>query len=224
MKAEVKSMKKVEIKKPDHEAFLPGEVGAVLELTVRKKDGTIREHRVMKSKSFVRQFFDLLLVQMQLVTEVAPMAVKDITGTTRYLAFSGELFGCNALIGDDTFGIVAGTGTTSPTINDYSLETKIAEGTGAGQLQHGNVAYGLPTASGSISHFTITRDLSNGSGAEITVNELGLYVKAREAQFHVYRREALLQIFMTIRDVISGGIAVPNGDTLTVNYRLQATV
>jgi hypothetical protein len=29
---------------------------------------------------------------------------------------------------------------------------------------------------------------------------------------------------MTIRDVIAGGIDVLNGETLTVNYRQQATV
>jgi len=28
---------------------------------------------------------------------------------------------------------------------------------------------------------------------------------------------------MVIRDMIPGGIAVPNGQTLTVNYRIQVT-
>ena len=30
--------------------------------------------------------------------------------------------------------------------------------------------------------------------------------------------------FLIIRDVISGGIDVPNGQTLTVNYREQAAI
>ena len=29
---------------------------------------------------------------------------------------------------------------------------------------------------------------------------------------------------MTIRDVIGGGIAVPNGQTLTINYRFQGVI
>ena len=42
MDAKVKTTKEVEIKKPDCELFLPGEVGAVLELTVKRKDGSVR--------------------------------------------------------------------------------------------------------------------------------------------------------------------------------------
>ena len=45
---------------PDLELFEPGELGAVLGWTVRKADGSIREQREVKSRSFVRQFLELL--------------------------------------------------------------------------------------------------------------------------------------------------------------------
>jgi len=224
MDAKVKATKKVEIEKPDCELFLPGEVGAVLELTVKRKDGSVREHRVLKSKSYVRQFLELLLVQMNMVSEVHPMSIRDTGNNVREVAFSSYTFGCNAPIGDDIYGLVVGSGITAPTIDDHALETQIAHGTGAGQIQYGDVAFGLPTATGSVSHFTLTRDFSNASGNTITVNEIALYVRAMGSQPGNYYSRDSIWVFMTIRDVIAGGIDVLNGETLTVNYRQQATV
>jgi len=224
MDAKVKTAKKVEIKKPDCELFLSGEVGAVLELTVKRQDGSIREHRVLKSKSYVRQFLELLLVQMNMVSEAHPMPIRDTGNNIREVAFSSFTFGCNAPIGNPVYGLVVGTATTAPTIDDHALWAQIAHGTGAGHIQYGDVAFGLPTATGTESHFTVTRDFSNASGATITVNEIALYVRALGSQpGNTYDRDSIW-VFMTIRDVIAGGIDVLNGETLTVNYRQQATV
>jgi hypothetical protein len=48
------------------------------------------------------------------------------------------------------------------------------------------------------------------------VNEIGLYAKGFIYNTTYY--------FMTLRDVIGGGIAVPNGQTLTLNFRIQASI
>lgn len=227
MDAKIRSAREVKKLKPDHIVCEPGEMGAVLELIVKKPDGTIRERRVMKSKSFVRQFLDLLMVQMGMVNEVAYSEIRDTGNTLRPIAFSSVNFAADAPANDDSYGIVVGTGSTAPTIDDYALETQIVDGVGAGQLQHGAVTYGLPTASATISHFTITRDLSNASGGAITVNEIALYVKGQQAWLCSYNDRdynyTMIYYFMTIRDVVTGGISIPNGDTLTVNYRIQAT-
>lgn len=225
--AKIKSTRRVEKLEPDHIVFEPGEIGAVLELTVKKKDGTIREHRVMKSKSFVRQFLDLLMMQAAMANEMSYHQIRDTSNTLRAIAFSGLTFATNAAANDDGFGIMVGTGTTAPTINDYALETLINDGVGAGELQYGGVTYGLPTSSATESHFTITRDFSNASGGDITVQEIGLYVQAQYAWICDYNDRvtgATNPVFITIRDVVGGaGITIPNGETLTVNYRLQAT-
>jgi len=228
MDAKLKSQRQVKKLAPDHGISKPGELGAVLELIVKRSDGTIRERRELKSESFVRQFLDLLMVQMGMVNELAYAEVRDTSNTLRAIAFSSYTFATDALANDDDYGIVVGTGNTAPSISDYHLETQIADGVGGGQLQHGAVAYGMPTASATVSHFTITRDLANASGAPITVNEIGLYVRALSVQPGEYSdrhnsSNYFYYPFMTIRDVIAGGIVVPNGDTLTVNYRLQAT-
>ena len=224
--AKVDSSQRVKKLEPDHIVFQPGEMGAVLELTVRKKDGTIREQRVRKAESFVRQFLDLLMMQAAMTNEMSWHEIRDVGNILRAIAFSGLTFATNGAANDDTYGVMVGTGNTAPTITDYALETKIDDGVAAGEMQYGGVTYGLPTASATESHFTITRDFSNASGGDITVEEIGIYVKAMAAwiiQSNDRTSGAPDLIFMTIRDVVGGGITIPNGETLTVNYRLQAT-
>ncbi|MBA7677148.1 hypothetical protein ES703_85397 [subsurface metagenome] len=194
--------------------LVPGEMGAVLELTVKDKDGRVTDHRLMRSKSFVRQFLELLWIQAYQVPELICMDVRDTSNVVQDICESGYTFAANAGDTDDTFGPIVGTGTTAPTIDGYAIETKIAHGVGAEDLQYGTVTWGAPTSDATTSQFTITRDFANASGGAITVNEVALYVKAWDDGHY----------FMIIRDKITGGIAVPNGQTLTVNYREQAVV
>jgi len=212
LKPELKIIGKEEIP----HLLVPGEVGAVLELTVKDKNGKITEHRVMPSKSFVRQFLELLWIQAYQVSELVCEDIRTTGNIVEGIPESGILFNSNALVNDDVYGIIVGSGTTAPTISDYALETAIAHGAGAGQLQYSAVTFGAPASDATTSQFTITRDFANASGGAITVNEIGLYVKAYRYNIDYY--------FLTIRDVIGGGISVPNGQTLTVNYRPQAVV
>ncbi len=197
----------------------PGEVGAVLELTVKDKDGKITEHRVMKSKSFVRQFLELLWIQAGQINENLLYELRDTSNVLENVAAIVRILAANALAGDATFGIVVGTGAVAPTINDYALGTLIPHGIGVGppvQLQYSAVVFAVPVSDATTSQFTITRDFANGSGVAAIVNEIGLYVKGYRYDTNYY--------FLAIRDVIAGGISVPNGQTLTVNYRIQAVV
>jgi hypothetical protein len=211
---------------PDHLVFAPGELGAILDWTVTDKDGKIREHRTIKSKSYVRQFFDLLMVQMNSTSELVPATIRDTGNIERDICVSAFNFACNAVANTDSYGIQVGTGNTAPTISDYKLQTQIAHGSGAGQLQYGGVAFGLPASDAIQSHFTITRDFSNLSGTPITVYEIGLVVKGDIPEpWQASKASIAAQYnFLTIRDVIAAGINVLNGETLTVNYRQVANV
>ncbi|MBA7478564.1 hypothetical protein ES707_13991 [subsurface metagenome] len=216
LKLELKVIKKEEIP----HLLVPGEMGAVLELTVKDKNGKVTDHRVMRSKSFVRQFLELLWIEFNKVSKYTPLMMQDTGGLGRNIYENLINFTCDAGIGIVTNGIIVGTGTTAPTIDDYAIETLIdhdaAPPTG-GRLQYGGVAFGAPASDATTSQFTITRDFANNSGGAITVNEIGLYVKGLDTDVQT-------RYFMTIRDVIGGGIAVPDGQTLTVNYREQAVV
>jgi hypothetical protein len=121
----------------------------------------------------------------------------------------------DALADDFTYGVVVGTGVGAPTINDYQLGTIISHGSGAGELQYSAVTWGAPASDATTSQMTITRNFANASGGDITVNEIGLYMKSYDGAN---------RYFCVIRDKIDGGITVPDGQTLTINYRLQATI
>lgn len=60
-----------------------GELGAVLEWAVTRPDGKVIEHVVKRSESFVRQFLDLLYIQMAFVPQSAPYAIRDTGNTLR---------------------------------------------------------------------------------------------------------------------------------------------
>jgi len=170
----------------------------------------------MRSKSFVRQFLELLWIQTYQIPKVAPYNMRDTANVLQDVCESAYTFDASAAIADITHGIIVGTGTTAPTIDDYAIETLIDHGTDPGELQYGAVAFGAPASDATTSQFTITRDFANASGGAITVNEIALYAKGYKYGTSYY--------FMVIRDVIAGGIAVPDGQTLTVNYREQAVV
>lgn len=217
MDNELKVKPKARIIKERTPYLVAGEVGAILELTVRDKTGRITDHREMKSKSFVRQFLELLYIQMYQISEVTRYNVRDITNTLQAWNNIKTIFDVTAAANVVSQGIIVGTGTTPPTIDDYVIETIIAHGVGAGQLQYGVVSFGAPTSDATTSQFEITRNFANASGGDVTVNELAVYVEGDS----YYEG---LHSFMIIRDVIAGGIVVPTGQTLTVNYREQAVI
>jgi hypothetical protein len=199
-----------------------GEMGCAIEWMVRDhKTGKVQEHVIKRSESFVQQFLQIMCVVMNLG---GPNNVRDTGNTLRgvYVDWTGSLgYWLDVLAGAGTitFGIVVGTGAVAPTISDYALGTIIQHDAApptAGRLQYGAVTFGAPSADATTSQMTITRNFANSSGGAITVNEIGLYCRAYYSAAAGY--------FMIIRDVIAGGIAVPPGQTLTVNYRPQAVV
>ena len=196
----------------------PGELGAILELVVRNRDGEVTQRQEMLSESFVKQFLQLLWISCARVAtgyRIKEYWIKDVDGDLNPIQVSSYSFQGSAGPNVDTYGILVGTGTTTPTIDDYQMETKISHGIGAGQLQYSAVTFGAPTSDGTVSHFTITRDFSNASGSPITVREVGLVV-------YFQRMGSGSGYYLTIRDAVN--ITIPDGETLTVNYRLQATV
>ena len=193
----------------------PGEVGAIIDWKVTDKNGKVLSSQCRRAESFVKVFMDLLRIQMCGYYGVDNPDVVNYSGYKQGINNDKLHFASIALANDALFGILVGTGATAPAITDYKMEILIAHGTGAGQLQYGAVTFGAVSADATTSQFTITRNFANGSGGSITVNEAGLAVKA-----YGY---STLHYFLTIRDA-TGGIAVPNGSTLTINYRLQAVI
>jgi hypothetical protein len=197
----------------------PGELGLSVEYLVKNKNNDITFQKgPLRSESFVQAFLQLLYVRMQMTYKTSPIVIKDISNTNRdvFRYFANGATGnvlMRVVAGAATVntGIIIGTGSTAPTISDYKIETIIPHAT----MNYSAQTYGSPAADATTSQWTITRNFTNVSGGDVTVEEVALYAQGWYASAIGY--------FCIIRDV-TGGIVVPNGDTLTVNYRMQAVV
>lgn len=88
---------------------------------------------------------------------------------------AGSVLRINGLSGIDTLGIAVGAGVTPAVPLDFDLETKIANGTGAGQLSYATTqgVQGIKIT-GSKSNFILQRLFVNNSGGSIDVSEIGI--------------------------------------------------
>ena len=118
--------------------------------------------------------------------------------------------GCSMLApsGNDSYGIVVGSGSTAVDLGDFDLASKIPHGTGSGQLSYGDTSK-YEEISGTTVSEGVQRSFDNNSGADITINEIGLVVKIYDGSSEHY--------VLIMRDVISA-TTVPNGGRVTVKY------
>ncbi len=200
---------------PKPEADVHIMLQAELEFTVRDKHGNITRHEVRKAESFLRAFIELLYVSANGLWDFNAQVIRDTGDVERYIRAHTNNWYANYEASEDWGGILVGRGTTDPNISDFRMEDLIVHGGLADQLGYSDMAVGFPGINVNISQITLTRSFANSSGANITVNEIGCAVRANDRDNN--NREILI-----LRDIISGGIAVPDGDTLTINYRLQA--
>jgi hypothetical protein len=161
---------------------------------------------VKPAHSFVKQFIAELRVQMA----QSPVTQKDVNGNLWDVYADAYAFRVNAGAGIDAFGILVGIGTNPVAIDDYKLQSKISHGTGSGQLQYGSVSVGTVAIIGSSAQFTIARTFTNNSGADITVNEVGL-VWDWSGKYFLLDRSLLT-------------FTIPNGESRTVTYTIKVTV
>ena len=190
------------------------------EIEVRDRDGRIIKRISGASRSFVSSFLQWLLTGFV----STPYTFKDRTGTDREVlthipAQTGvdvEFVNMDVRgpADDVNYGILVGYGTTSPTPGDYNLESP-APNT---ELKHYETTLEVYEVSGNETRATFKRVFENVSGADKTINELGLAAK--------YYRKVGTDVrgpwyFLLIRDVLSTGQTVPAGATVTVRYRIK---
>ena len=199
-------------------------LGLYYRCIVADKNGkVVKRTHWKKSRSFVLQF----LQHIELLSfhahnaYPAPISMKDIGGVARTVYTStypstALYFAMNAPDNNGSYGLVVGTGTAAPTNADYALATIIGHGTGAGQLDYGAHSRTTTGIVGANVDYIISRTYYNGSGASITVNEIGVYCCSQDSGNNTC-------CFCIVRDVITA-ITVANTQTLTVQYTLRTTV
>lgn len=176
------------------------------------KGKVTRKVKKRKCHSFVKAFAQFLYGA---VGAIYSISIVDTGNSARTM----NLFGltCTATAGTTTYGTVVGTGTNAVTISDYALQTKIAHGTGASQLQYSAESFGAPTSNATSSETIATRVFTNASGSAITVTEIGLYTTQNDSA-------GTQRYFCIIRDILVSSIEIAIGGSLTLNYTIKATV
>lgn len=196
----------------------------------------LRRTHKKRSQSFVQAF--LKLSYCYLSTSAGNIAITDIDGSDApqgggtgdgsaklYATAAGRGGGSirpyyNAASNSEPtnsyrLGIVVGTGTTSVTPQDYALATQITDGTTSGKLEYFTCAGSSLTISAPTGSFTLERLFRNSSGASITINEVGIYVGAKSFADN--------DEYCAIRDLVSPGFAVANGEYMRVVYTISVT-
>jgi hypothetical protein len=187
-------------------------VKTYLKIKVIDKRGKCTYYRRYRSRSFVIGFLN------EFYTNLSGQGVtsKNISGQ-QYTTNPGDRIVVNDGANDSSFGILIGSGTSAPTIIDYSLSILISNGTGIGQMQYGAVSItgAVTNTSTNTGYFTVTRTFTNNSGSSITVSEVGM------AAFDGGFTGLPNQIYLILHDLLPTPITVPNGSSLTISYEIQ---
>lgn len=179
------------------------------EVITRDRDGKVISRERRRSRSFLKQWNQLIYTHVS----TNALSINNTDGILRSISDNQVNFRAKAGAGDTTHGIRVGTGNTPVAIDDYALETPIAEGTGVDEMNHLICTIATSVVAAPSCSFLVSRSAVNNSGAEITVREAGIYVYMTTSW----------KGCMT-RDVFGTPQAVPIGGTITVNWTLQVTV
>lgn len=107
----------------------------------------------------------------------------------------------DGIAGDTNHGIVFGSGITPVTPADYKIETLIPHGLAANQLSYLGMSAPLaPTITGNSTKFKLLRMATNSSGANVTVNEVAIYIQVTSIKY-----------MCIYRDLVTPALVVPNG-------------
>ncbi len=180
---------------------------------VRDSQGKFISRERRKSKSFVRQWNDIIWAQVT----GASGYIKRIDGNeTQGVAPAAESLRMTAVEAFSSESIVVGSGFAAVTISDYSLGTQIAHGSGAGQLTYQAPTVNESVVSGPNCSFLVERAFVNNSGGDVTVKESAIYVRMKGPIYYGYA--------CVVRDVLTLPQTIPNGGSLSMSYTLRVTV
>jgi hypothetical protein len=141
-----------------------------------------------------------------------------LDGVTSRTLSGGSQIGMKGILGSYV-GTVIGTGTTAPTFTDVTMATIIDHGTGAGQLLYEQCSVVNQAAN---QELYVGRTFRNDSGGSITVNEIGLAQRGSTSSITTVIPKS--QVILIVRDVLSTGVAVPDGGYLSTVYRFSLAV
>ena len=168
----------------------------------------VRHTRPKLSHSFLIAYARMLYLKFAAATN---QSITNTAGASQ-VVYSWTYCDVDTAAGTSTNGLVTGTGTNAVALADTALQTQIAHGVGAGQLDYGASVVNAPSSDSTSTTLILTRVFANSSGGSITVREIGIYAG-------MIITTATTQRFCIVRDLAT--IALVNGDQLTLNYILK---
>ena len=212
-----------ELKIPISEAFLT--------LEVFDKDGKLIQKHKQRSHSWTRNAYNALFSNLASVNMdddtfgAGKLSGKDTIGVVRYGdygavtgsgSFEGVGNGFRAAAAEDEWGILVGSGENAESFEDYVLQTKLAEGTGAGQITHiaseaVDKSYGDTTWT-----HALVRYFNNNTGDNRLINEVALVCRYR-----YYGADTTGIKILLSRDKLASTVTIPDTGQLKVTYTIQ---
>lgn len=165
-------------------------------LKVKSQEGVIKEEVTESVDSFVQQFWEWVYA----CVSDNSRSITTVEGGSASI-FPGRDF--------DSFSLVVGTGTTSVSIDDFSLESRIVDGNSGGELSYGSHSTNKLTDVSDEVYLQVTRVFQNNSGVSIDINEVG-FVSIESGNN-----------WLMARDILDNPVTVPDGDEVQVIYNLK---
>ena len=206
---------------------------AFLTLEVFDKDGKLIQRHHQRSHSWTRNAYNKMFCQLAGkeaddagLFEAGKLSAKDTAGTIvagdKAMEWGDgvdepNLKGYRALAANDDRGILVGSGTNAESFEDYALQTPIAEGTGAGQLNHVQSQPHSISYAALVLKNELVRYFNNNTVGEtsVDVNEVALVGGMWSAPFSGN--------FLMSRDKLVSTVTVPSTGQLKVTYTIQLT-
>ncbi|MBS7270397.1 MAG: hypothetical protein KIH10_16370 [Candidatus Freyarchaeota archaeon] len=190
------------------------------EVEVRDKNGKLLDKQAGKSHTWVRiytRFLREIFANQDGQNRTFSATNTSGASVTAWAGSGGTsqthlAFASRAPANNDAYGIQVGSSDTAYNRDQYSLQSKIAHGSGSGQLLYGEVTVEDVALEDSTERFRIIRAFTNSSGSAVTVKEIGIVI--------LNRAGTTLGLFLFVRDVLASPISVPDGASLTVRYRI----
>lgn len=183
--------------------------------TVRDRNGKVLRRRGYPLRSFLRAYNHLLCAQTRQQANPSPAIETNDTGGTLRSLRNGDDWGCNAGTAYTAIGIRVGTDNTAVDIEQHALQAPIAEGAGAGQMNHQTTSFNFIGVVGDVCSFEIERVIVNNSGGGIGVEEMAIYCRGNTVG-------DTTRFFCITRDLASE--AVPDGGSITVTYTIRVVL
>jgi len=192
---------------------LGGEIG----IEVHDKDGNLIRGFKQPMHTFVRNSMNIIVAAFAYPSgSVIQFGMNNVSDVLKYIKYKDQDtvddYTSDAPSANDNFGVLVGTSDTAWAWTQYGLSGKISHGTGAGQLSYGETTVDSADDSGAPAKVYMQRSFDNNSGGDITVREIGWFLKAKDESLAA-------EYFMLARDVITA-TTVPNGGRLTVTYNI----